>query len=156
MKGIATTVLIADDDADSRAIARALLEFQGRAVVEAVDGSECLRAARRLRPDVLVLDLVMPGYDGWYVASTLRADPLCRRIPILAVTAAVLPGDRERALRSGCDRVLLKPISPLELAVEIDALFQRSLTRPAPGDRLPARPDPLRDTRAGRAAQAPW
>jgi len=126
MTGIARTVLIADDDVDSRAILRALLEFQGREVVEAADGRQCLRAVRAGRPDVIVLDLVMPQLDGWCVAAALRADPATRGIPILALTAAALPHDRERALAAGCDRVLNKPISLGELAGAIDELFQRA------------------------------
>ncbi len=127
MTGIASTVLIADDDADSRAIVRALLEFQGRDVLEASDGAGCLGAARALCPDVIVLDLIMPGMDGWHAAAALRADPRTRAIPILALTAAALPDDRARALAAGCDRVLSKPIALGELASVIDELFQVAL-----------------------------
>ncbi len=121
-------MLIADDDADSRTIVRALLEFQGRDVLEVSDGAEAVGAARALRPDVIVLDLVMPGMDGWRAAAALRADPRTRNIPILALTAAALPDDRERALAAGCDRVLSKPISLGELAAVIDELFQSAMT----------------------------
>ncbi len=124
MTGIASTVLIADDDADSRAIVRALLEFQGREVLEATEGRQCLSTARALRPDVIVLDLLMPGMDGWHTAAALRADPRTNTIPILALTAAALPDDRRRALASGCDRVLSKPIALGELSSVIDELFQ--------------------------------
>lgn len=131
MTGIASTVLIADDDADSRTIVRALLEFQGRDVLEVSGGVECVGAARAVRPDVIVLDLVMPGMDGWHTAAALRADPRTSAIPILALTAAALPDDRERALAAGCDRVLSKPISLGELAAVIDELFQTAMrTRP--------------------------
>ncbi len=135
MIGIASTVLIADDDADSRAIVRTILEFQGREVVEAADGGDCLTAVHTCRPDVIVLDLVMPGMDGWDVAAALRADPTTRGIPILALTAAATPLERERALAAGCDRVLQKPIALAELAVIIDELFQDAFPpkpRPAP------------------------
>ncbi len=127
MTGIASTVLIADDDADSRTIVRALLEFQGRDVLEASDGRQCLGAARALRPDVIVLDLIMPHMDGWEVAAALRADPATRSIPILALTAAALPDDRARALAAGCNRVLSKPIALGELAAVIDELFQLTM-----------------------------
>ena len=138
MTGIASTVLIADDDADSRTIVRALLEFQGREVVEAEDGTQCLGAVRKHCPDVIVLDLVMPRMDGWRVAAALRADPATRSIPILALTAAALPRDRERALAAGCDRVLHKPISLGELSSVIDELFQLG-TRARSRGRAPAR-----------------
>lgn len=140
MTGIASTVLIADDDVDSRAIVRALLEFQGREVVEAADGPECLGVARRQRPDVIVLDLIMPHLDGWHVAAALRADPATRSIPILALTAAALPHDHDRAIAAGCDRVLNKPIALGELSSVIDELFQaaqRSRNRLKAATRVP-------------------
>lgn len=139
MTGIASIVLIADDDADSRAIVRTLLEFQGREVVEATDGGDCLAAVRSCRPDVIVLDLVMPGMDGWDVAAALRADPATRAIPILALTAAATPHERDRALAAGCDRVLQKPIALAELAVVIDEVF-RDACAPPPRIATRARP----------------
>ncbi len=147
MTGIASTVLIADDDVDSRAIVRALLEFQGREVVEAADGPECLGAARTHRPDVIVLDLIMPRLDGWHVAAALRADPTTKSIPILALTAAALPHDHERALAAGCDRVLNKPISLGELASVIDDLFQAASRTRARLKAVARVPFPLRSFR---------
>jgi CheY-like chemotaxis protein len=113
------TVLIADDDPDSRTILREILLFQGRSVLEAV-----LRA-----PDLIVLDLLMPGMDGWQAAAVLKADPGTRDIPILALTADVIPAHRERALLVGCDSVASKPIEPRQLAREIDALYIRTRAR---------------------------
>ncbi len=120
--GIATRVLVADDDADSRAIVKQYLEFQGREVLEAADGRACVIAAHTQRPDVVVLDLIMPTLDGWDTAAALRADPATRSIPILALTATSQPDDRDRALAVGCDRVLFKPIALSDLALAIDAL----------------------------------
>ncbi len=126
--GNATRVLVADDDADSRAITRTILEFQGRQVLEAADGRECVIAAVVHRPDVIVLDLVMPGMDGWQAAAALRAEPATRSIPILALTASSHADDRTRALAAGCDRVLVKPTSLAELTAVIDALHQVAQT----------------------------
>ena len=123
------TVLIADDDPDSRAILRELLLFQGRAVLEAVDGLECVMMAVLRAPDLIVLDLLMPGMDGWQAAAVLKADPGTRDIPILALTADVMPAHRERALLAGCDFVASKPIEPRQLAREIDALYIRTRVR---------------------------
>jgi CheY-like chemotaxis protein len=126
--GIATRVLVADDDADSRAITRTFLEFQGREVLEAVDGRTCVITALVHRPDVIVLDLIMPNVDGWQATAMLRADPATRAIPILALTATSQPDDRDRALAAGCDRVLFKPIALSELTAVIDALHQVAQT----------------------------
>ncbi len=124
--GIATRVLVADDDADSRAIVRQYLEFQGRQVLEAADGRACVIAAHVHRPDVIVLDLIMPTLDGWDAAAALRADPATRSIPILALTATSQPDDRARALAVGCNRVAFKPIALADLIVAIDALHQEA------------------------------
>ncbi len=123
---MATRVLVADDDADSRAIVRQYLEFQGREVLEAADGRACVIAAHMHRPDVIVLDLIMPALDGWDTAAALRADAATRSIPILALTATSQPDDRDRALAVGCDRVLFKPIALSDLALAIDVVHHEA------------------------------
>lgn len=115
-------VLIVDDDTDSRAIARTWLESQGWEVVDAADGREGLRLARARRPDLIVLDLVMPGIDGWGMAAALRVDAATRSVPILALTAAAGKDEQERALEVGCDAVLHKPIALADLSARIGAL----------------------------------
>lgn len=116
-------VLIVDDDADSRTIAHTFLELRGWEVMAAADGHEALRLARARPPDLVVLDLVMPGLDGWGVAAALRADASTRRVPILALTAAAGKHEQDRALEVGCDAVLHKPIALTDLAAHIDALL---------------------------------
>ena len=116
-------VLIVDDDADSRTIARAFLESRGWEVVDAADGREGLRLAWTRRPDLIVLDLVMPGMDGWGVAAALRVDASTRRVPILALTAAAGKSEQDRALEVGCDAVLHKPIALADLSARIDAIL---------------------------------
>lgn len=123
MSAFASTILIADDHEDSRAIIRTMLEHYGRRVLEAWDGEECLRKARAAHPDVIVLDLVLPILNGWETARALRQDPDTAQIPILAFTAAVLPEQRERAIQAGCDAVLVKPASPTALLSAIDTLL---------------------------------
>ncbi|HEY8483378.1 MAG TPA: response regulator [Longimicrobiales bacterium] len=123
MSAFASTILIADDHEDSRAIIRTMLEHYGRRVLEAWDGEECLRKARAAHPDVIVLDLVLPILNGWETARALRQDPETAQIPILAFTAAVLPEQRERAIQAGCDAVLVKPASPTALLSAIDTLL---------------------------------
>jgi two-component system cell cycle response regulator DivK len=136
MSAFASTILIADDHEDSRAIIRTMLEHFGRRVLEAWDGEECLRKARAARPDVIVLDLVLPILDGWETARALRQDPATAPIPILAFTAAVLPEQRERAIQAGCDAVLVKPASPTALLSAIDTLLARA-QRPVSAESSP-------------------
>ncbi len=123
METLAKTVLVVDDDADARRIARAWLEGAGRRVLEAGDGRECLEVARRERPDVILLDLVLPDVDGWEAARSLRADVVTAGIPILGLTGLSFPVLRKRAVEAGCDVVITKPVSPTRLLQEIDSLF---------------------------------
>src|SRR5947209_10793129 len=108
-------VLVADDHEDSRFIARLVLENAGFRVVEARDGREALTMARLHRPALVVLDIVMPELTGWEVARTLRADRWSPRPAIIAVTALSGLSDREMALASGCDDMLVKPVHPRAL-----------------------------------------
>jgi CheY-like chemotaxis protein len=123
MQPIAKTILVVDDDADARRIARTWLEGAGRRVLEAADGHECLRVAREQSPDLILLDLVLPDMDGWEAARELRADPTTASIPILGLTGLSFPVLRKRAVEAGCDLVLTKPVSPTRLLQEIDDLY---------------------------------
>ena len=108
----APLVLVADDHESSREVARLVLESAGYRVVEAATGIEALAIARVDRPRVVLLDVVMPGLDGWSVARRLRADPLTARITLITLTALASAADRDASLASGCDDVLTKPIHP--------------------------------------------
>jgi CheY-like chemotaxis protein len=101
-------VLIAEDNPDSRDALRALLEAYGYEVLEAENGGEAIDKARELRPDLILMDIMMPYKDGLEATRTLRADPEFRQVPILALTA--MAGSRELALKAGCDDYLQKPI----------------------------------------------
>jgi CheY-like chemotaxis protein len=104
--------LVVDDHEDSRNVARLLLESGGFRVVEAGTGSEGLRIAVEQHPIAVLLDLIVPGVDGWDVARLLRADSEACGAAIIAVTASVSPDDLDRALLAGCDAVLTKPVAP--------------------------------------------
>ncbi len=133
MQPFASTILVADDDADARRIARAILENAGRRVFEARDGRECVRVALREQPDVIVLDLVLPDLDGWEAARALKGNPATASIPILGFTAIAFDVLQERALEAGCDLVLTKPVMPRHLVREIDALYaEAEQRRPRP------------------------
>lgn len=105
-------VLVVDDHEDSRTIARLVLESAGFRVAEARTGCEAIRLAFALRPVAVLLDLVLPELDGWEVAKRLRENDATSAAAIIALTAAVLPSDHERARLAGCDMVLTKPVLP--------------------------------------------
>lgn len=120
------TILVADDDPDSRFIARTILEARGHSVLEAANGRDCVELAREARPDLVVLDLLMPVLDGFGVAALLRAHPETAVVPILAATALARRADRQRALRAGCDQVIVKPFSPMKLAIRVEEMLYRT------------------------------
>jgi CheY-like chemotaxis protein len=117
------TLLLAEDSGYVIATLVDLLETQGYRVVVAKDGGEALNQARALRPDLILMDIQMPGLDGLEVTRRLRADPDVRlgSVPIIALTALVMPGDRERCLAAGATDYMSKP-------VPLDQLLQRIRT----------------------------
>jgi two-component system cell cycle response regulator DivK len=115
------SILVADDHDDSRTIARLILESGGFRVIEARTGPEALALARAEHPSAVLLDIIMPGLDGWTAARRLRLDPSTAETVIIALTALASDADRERSLASGCDEVLTKPIRPRVL---LDVLLQ--------------------------------
>ncbi|CAN5757145.1 hypothetical protein BH20ACT6_BH20ACT6_00660 [soil metagenome] len=108
-------VLVVDDQVSLRALIRVNLELEGFAVAEAVDGIDCLEQARRRRPDVITMDIVMPRLDGLATATELRADPLLRDVPIVMVTTSAKPQDLLRARAVGVEAYLTKPYDPDEM-----------------------------------------
>ena len=118
------TVLVADDTDTGRELVRTVLENSGYTVVEAGDGLEAVRVARERRPDLIILDLHMPDLDGFGVIQQLRADANFARIPIVALTASAMFGDRERALSVGFTAYVTKPISLGVLRGEVERLLR--------------------------------
>ncbi len=115
-------VLVVEDDPDNRKIITRVLELEGYAVVEATDGEGAIAAARRERPDLIIMDLALPGTDGWEATRRLKADPELARIPVVALSAYAMKGDEESALAAGCDHYLAKPCPPA-LIREVVAKF---------------------------------
>jgi CheY-like chemotaxis protein/nitrogen-specific signal transduction histidine kinase len=103
-------ILVVEDSPDIRALMRMLLEAEGYDVAVAGDGQSGVAAARKERPDLILMDLSLPVLSGWEAAREIKADPEIAAIPILAVTAHAMHGDRERALAAGCDGFIPKPI----------------------------------------------
>ena len=117
-------ILIADDKATSRELLRTVLERQGYEVMEAADGEEALQKALAELPDLVLLDLQMPRRTGYEVLAELRKDPRHAALPIIALTASAMQGDRERALAAGFTSYLAKPVPLVHLREEIKRLLQ--------------------------------
>jgi CheY-like chemotaxis protein len=105
-------ILLIEDNEQNRYLATFLLEKHGLAVTHAADGPTGLDLARREWFDLVVLDIQLPGMDGYTVARALRGNPTLPRVPIIAVTSYAMAGDRERIMAAGCDGYLEKPINP--------------------------------------------
>jgi two-component system alkaline phosphatase synthesis response regulator PhoP len=118
-------VLVVDDEAPIRLLCRVNLEAEKMEVLEAGDGPSGLEAARRERPDVILLDVMMPGLDGWRVAEELLDDPSTQSIPIVFLTARAELRDRARGLDLGGLDYVTKPFNPVELAPLIRDLLER-------------------------------
>lgn len=109
------TILVCDDEEVLRTLIGAALS-DGYALVEARDGDEALERARTERPDLIILDMMMPGRSGLDVLPELRSDPDVGATPVVMLTARTQAADREAAAAAGADRFLAKPFSPLELS----------------------------------------
>jgi two-component system, cell cycle response regulator DivK len=105
-------ILVVEDDGDNRGMVVKVLTVAGYAVLEAADGTSAVTIARRQHPDLIVMDLAMPGVDGWEASRRLKSDPVTADIPIIALTAFAMRGDEERAREAGCDGYLSKPCRP--------------------------------------------
>jgi two-component system, OmpR family, alkaline phosphatase synthesis response regulator PhoP len=120
-----TSVLVIDDEAPIRLLCRVNLEAEGMDVLEASDGPTGLEQARENTPDVVLLDVMMPGLDGWRVAEQLLQDDRTSEIPIIFLTARAEFRDRARGLDIGGVDYVTKPFNPLELAPLVRDLLER-------------------------------
>jgi len=142
--GMATRVLVIDDEAPIRLLCRVNLEAEGMLVTEAPDGRSGLVRAREDPPDVVLLDVMMPGLDGWSVAEELLDDERTALIPIVFLTARAEARDRARGIDLGGLDYVTKPFNPLDLA----PLVRRLLDRVARGEREELRHEKLGELRA--------
>ena len=120
-----TRVLVVDDEAPIRLLCRVNLEAEGMSVLEAADGASGLELARDEQPDVVLLDVMMPGLDGWRVAEELLEDERTSGIPIIFLTARAEFRDRARGLDIGGVDYVTKPFNPLELAQLVRDMLER-------------------------------
>ena len=112
-------ILYVEDNAANRLLVQQVLEGVGHTVLEAVDGLSGIKAAREQKPDLILLDINIPGMDGYETATRIKSFPALSSIPIIALTAKVMAGDRERALTAGCDGYIAKPIDVDELPRQV-------------------------------------
>jgi DNA-binding response OmpR family regulator len=139
-----TRVLVIDDEAPIRLLCRVNLEAEGMTVTEAPDGRTGLARAHELVPDVVLLDVMMPGLDGWHVAEALLDDERTAAIPIIFLTARAEVRDRARGIDLGGLDYVTKPFNPLELAPLVRGLLER-VSR---GEREELRHEKLHELRA--------
>jgi two-component system, cell cycle response regulator DivK len=122
-----TKILVADDTATGRELVRTVLEGSSCQVFEASDGIEALKRAREIHPDLIILDLHMPGLDGFGVVEQLRREVDFHATPVMALTASAMYGDRERAMSAGFTSYVTKPIRLGSLRTEVERLLNDSV-----------------------------
>jgi two-component system, cell cycle response regulator DivK len=108
-------ILVVEDTEDNRRILRDLLTRAGFELIEAVDGESGVLMATEHRPDLILMDIQLPVFDGYEATRRIRANPETRSIPIIAVTSYALSGDESKALAAGCDGYVAKPFSPRKI-----------------------------------------
>jgi CheY-like chemotaxis protein len=116
-------ILLVEDNEMNRDMLSRRLTRRGYDVVMAVDGAEGVRMAATERPTIILMDMSLPGLDGWEATRQLKAAPATRAIPIIALTAHAMSGDREKALAAGCDDFDTKPVDLPRLLAKIEALL---------------------------------
>jgi two-component system cell cycle response regulator DivK len=112
-------ILYVEDNIDNRILVRRILIAEGYDILEAQDANEALQVVQRQRPDLILMDINMPEIDGYTLTTRLKGMPGLRSVPIIALTANVMRGDRERSLEAGCDGYIQKPIDVDQLPTQI-------------------------------------
>jgi two-component system alkaline phosphatase synthesis response regulator PhoP len=124
-------ILVVDDDKQIVRLVQSYLEKAGYAVLTAFDGEDAMRVIRRERPDLIVLDLMLPKHDGYEITKWLRSDQALSATPILMLTARVEDGDKILGLELGADDYLTKPFNPREVVARMRAILRRATTSPS-------------------------
>jgi two-component system cell cycle response regulator DivK len=121
------TILYIEDNSDNRKLVRRVLEAEGYAVVEAKDGQQAMERLQSEKIDLALMDINMPEVDGYTLTARIKAMPEFAKLPIVAVTANVMRGDRERSLQAGCDGYIQKPIDIDTLSQQIERFLRRPI-----------------------------
>ncbi|PKL60107.1 MAG: response regulator [Methanomicrobiales archaeon HGW-Methanomicrobiales-4] len=116
-------ILVIEDNEQNMYLIHFLLEVHGHAVIEARDGEEGIQRAHDANPDIILLDIQLPGMDGYEIARTIRSTPALDTIPIIAVTSYAMAGDREKILAAGATDYIEKPINPETFIDQIHKYF---------------------------------
>ena len=119
-----STILIVEDNEKNMKLVRDILRHKGHATLEAVTGEEGVRLARERRPDLVLMDIQLPGIDGIEALRQVRADPACSAIPIIAFTASVMQADRSQFSAAGFDGFLSKPINIKEFLETVKRVLE--------------------------------
>ena len=119
-------ILVVEDNQDNMTLISDVLSSLNYAVIQAMDGEQGVSMAEAERPDLILMDLSLPRMDGWTATRHIKANPALRSIPIIALTAHAMMGDRERALEAGCDDYLSKPLNLRELASKLTQFIGRA------------------------------
>lgn len=117
-------ILLIEDNAQNRYLARFLLEQRGHEILQAETGSQGLEMASGSHPNLILLDIQLPGMDGYAVASALKNNPQLKHIPIIAVTSYAMTGDREKCLAAGAEGYIEKPINPDTFVAEVERFLR--------------------------------
>jgi len=134
-------ILVVDDYQDAREMYAEYLQYSGFRVAEAKNGNEAVTQARALKPDLILMDLSLPGMDGWEATRVLKADEETKHIPIVALTGHALAGHAEGARQAGCDAFVTKPCLPDALVAEIRRMLESRDVPPDAGEaKRPAKP----------------
>jgi two-component system, cell cycle response regulator DivK len=124
-------ILVVDDYDDAREMYAESLSVSGFRVAEAADGLRAIELAQQLAPDVILMDLSLPGVDGWEATRRIRADARTMHIPIVALTGHAMSNALDRARQAGCDRFVVKPALPDEVIAEVRlAMIKKTSTVP--------------------------
>lgn len=119
------TILYVEDNPDNRLLVKRILLSEDYALLEATDAMDALNVLRTARPDLILMDINMPDMDGYTLTAKIKSLPGFERVPILAVTANVMRGDREKTLQAGCDGYIQKPLDIEQLTREVERFISR-------------------------------
>ncbi|MEA1934886.1 MAG: response regulator [Thermodesulfobacteriota bacterium] len=119
MQSPSKKILVVEDNQDNRELLIKILKVKGFRLIEAVDGEDALQKVSAERPDLILMDISIPKIDGYEVTRRLKNQPDFQDIPVIALTAHAMKGDREKALKAGCDGYITKPINIRELPNQV-------------------------------------
>jgi two-component system cell cycle response regulator DivK len=120
------TILYVEDNIDNRTLVRRILISEDYNLIEATNAAECLKVLESTKPDLILMDINMPDMDGYTLTAKIKTTPGFERIPILALTANVMRGDKEKTLEAGCDGYIQKPLDIDQLVKEVERFLARS------------------------------